>query len=89
MEIEIQNAVGIFFPNPYFQQIYFEAVVNAIDAGATRIEIAIKIAAFSSPDSLKVIITDNGKGFTDERFECFLKLLKPQDLHHKGLGRLV
>ena len=40
MEIEIQNAVGLFFPTPYFQQIYFEAVVNAIDAGAKKIEIA-------------------------------------------------
>ncbi len=89
MEIEIQNAVGLFFPNPYFQQIYFEAVVNAIDAGATRIEINIKIRAFSSPDTLKVTITDNGTGFTNERFECFLRLLKPQDSYHKGLGRLV
>ena len=89
MEIEIQNAVGLFFPTPYFQQIYLEAVVNAIDAGATKIEILIKIRAFNAPDTLKVTITDNGTGFTDDRFDRFQKLLKPQDSYHKGLGRLV
>jgi hypothetical protein len=89
MEIEIQNAVGLFFPTPYFQQIYLEAVVNALDAGATKIEITIKTRSFTSPETLKVTITDNGSGFTDDRFDRFRKLLNPKDSYHKGLGRLV
>ena len=89
MEIEIQNAVGLFFPNPNFQQIYFEAVANALDAGATRIDIRISLRGFSEPETLNVVITDNGEGFTDDRFERFRKLLMPEDSFHKGLGRLV
>jgi hypothetical protein len=55
MEIEIQNAVGLFFPNPNFQQIYFEAVANALDAGATRIDIRIRLRGFSEPETLNVV----------------------------------
>jgi hypothetical protein len=32
MEIETKYAVGLFFPNPTFAQIYFETVANALDA---------------------------------------------------------
>ena len=89
MEIKIDNAIGLFFPSPNFQQIFFEAAVNALDARATEIEIEIKLRAFLSPETMRVVISDNGDGFTDERFERFSKLLNPEDSYHKGLGRLV
>lgn len=89
MEIEIRNAVDLFFPNPNFQQVYFEAIANALDAGAADIQIYVKLRSFSAPESLRLVITDNGEGFTDARFERFAKLLMPEDSYHKGLGRLV
>ena len=89
MEIEIRNAVDLFFPNPNFQQVYFEAIANALDAGASDIQIHVRLRSFSAPESLRVVITDNGEGFTDARFERFAKLLMPEDSYHKGLGRLV
>jgi len=89
MEIEIRNAVGLFFPNPNFQQIYFEAAANALDAGASDIHIRIRLRSFSAPENLTVVITDNGEGFTDPRFERFATLLMTEDSYHKGLGRLV
>ena len=89
MEIEIRNAVDLFFPTPSFQQIYFEGVANALDAGASEISIQIKLHSFSAPETLNLVITDNGEGFTDARFGRFAKLLMPEDSYHKGLGRLV
>lgn len=89
MDIETSNAIKLFFPNPSLVQVFFEAVANALDAGASEITIKIEIQGFTSPDTLKISITDNGSGFTDESFERFRRLLKPQDSFHKGLGRLV
>jgi hypothetical protein len=57
MEIEIRNAVDLFFPNPNFQQVYFEAIANALDAGATEIQIFVKLRSFSAPESLRLVIT--------------------------------
>jgi hypothetical protein len=89
MDIETSNAIKLFFPSPSLTQVFFEAVANALDAGASEITIRIEIERFSSPDTLKISITDNGAGFTDENFERFKTLLKRRDEFHKGLGRLV
>lgn len=89
MDIETSNAIKLFFPNPSLVQVFFEAVANALDAGASDIVIAIKIRGFTAPDTLQISITDNGNGFDDKSFERFEHLLKPQDQYHKGLGRLV
>ncbi len=89
MEIETKNAADHFFPNSAYNQVYSEAVTNALDAGATEISIAVSIRAFSEPKTILVTISDNGTGFTDESFERFKRLLNPRDESHKGLGRLV
>lgn len=89
MDIETSNAIKLFFPNPSLLQVFFEAVGNALDAGASEISIKIGIQSFTAPETLQISITDNGGGFTDESFERFRRLLKPQDSFHKGLGRLV
>lgn len=89
MDIETSGAIRLFFPNPSLALVYFEALANALDAGATEVSIDIDVQAFDKPDTLKITVTDNGDGFTDENFERFRKLLRPRDKFHKGIGRLV
>ena len=89
MDIETSGAIRLFSPNPSLTLVYFEALANALDAGATEISIDIDVQAFDKPDTLKITVSDNGDGFTDENFERFRKLLRPRDKFHKGIGRLV
>lgn len=89
MKINLKQAVRYFFPNPSLELVYIEAVANSIDAGATEISIAISIEEINKPNTLKVVIKDNGVGFTDERYAKFSKLLQVEENSHKGIGRLV
>lgn len=89
MEIAANFALILFFPNSNFFQVYFEAVANAFDAGATEIEIEIISDSQINPQVLEIRIKDNGVGFSDERFRKFCTLDEPTDAFHKGLGRLV
>lgn len=89
MDIEPRYAVKLFFPNPTFTQIYFEAIANAFDAEASEINIHISSDGTIKPSHLEITIADNGIGITDERFERFSKVKEPCDKYHKGLGRLV
>jgi len=89
MDIETSSAIKLFFPNPSLALVYYEAIANALDAGATEIDITISIQAFTASETLNVKICDNGSGFTDESFDRFKTLMKPKDWFHKGIGRLV
>jgi len=89
MKVNLSQAVKHFFGNSSLEMVYFEAVANAIDAGATNIDISINIDNRSSPQTLTITIKDNGVGFTDERFRKFSNLFEVEDASHKGLGRLV
>jgi len=89
MEIETEYAVELFFPNSSFVQVYFEAIANAFDANADQISIRISTDRKRAAESTEITIHDNGEGFTDERYDRFRRLQKPNDAFHKGLGRLV
>ena len=89
MDIETAGAIRLFFPNPSLTLVYFEALANALDAAATEVFIDIDVQAYDKPDTLKITVTDNGDGFTEENFDRFKTLLKPRDKFHKGIGRLV
>lgn len=89
MDIETASAIKLFFPNTSLALVYYEAIANALDAGATDIDIQVSIQAFNQPETLNIKITDNGTGFTDESFERFRTLMRPRDGYHKGIGRLV
>jgi hypothetical protein len=89
MRVKLSKAVKMFFGNSSLETVYFEAVANALDAGATEIEINIFAQNYSMPDTLIIEIKDNGIGFTDERFEKFGNLFDVDESSHKGLGRLV
>lgn len=89
MEINIPNARNQYFGQSALELVYSEAVANSLDAGASRINIDVRIKSFTDPDTLEIDISDNGCGFTDGRFQKFSKLLETEDLKHKGIGRLV
>ncbi|GHU98766.1 ATPase [Bacteroidia bacterium] len=90
MEINLGRAIDFFYPtSSSLELVYFEAIANAIDAGANKIQVIISVDAYSEPESLTITICDNGEGFTDERYRKFSKLLETEEEDHKGLGRLV
>lgn len=88
MKINPKVAVPRLFPenNTHFKMIYFEVIANALDAGATKIDIEID---FQDSEFKKFVIIDNGIGFNDEQYDCFSNLMKTKDNTHKGQGRLV
>ena len=89
MDIETSSAIKLFFPNPSLLLVFYEAIANSLDAGATKIDITVSIHSFKKAETLNVKIIDNGTGFNNESFERFKTLLKPKDGDHKGIGRLV
>jgi len=89
MRVKLSKAVKMFFGNSSLEMVYFEAIANALDAGATKIGITISAQDYSQPETLTISIEDNGIGFTDERFGKFSNLFDVDDSTHKGLGRLV
>lgn len=89
MQVNIKKAVKMFFSKSSFEMIYFEAIANALDAGATNIDIKISLADTKQISNLTLEIDDNGVGFEDERFNKFNKLFEVEEQSHKGLGRLV
>ena len=80
MKVNLGQAVKMFFSNSSLEMVYFEAIANALDAEATDIKITIQAAGLSETNTLKIEISDNGVGFTDERYKnslTFLMLMKP------------
>ena len=89
MKVKLSQAVKMFFGNSSFEMVFSEAIANALDAKATEINISISAQNYSKTDTLSVKVTDNGGGFTDERFGKFCNLFDVDESSHKGLGRLV
>lgn len=89
MKVKLSQAVKMFFANSSLEMIYFEAIANALDAGATEINIKIVMNNKSILSSLNITIEDNGVGFTNDRYKKFVKLFDVDEDSHKGLGRLV
>jgi hypothetical protein len=89
MRVKLNKAIKIFFGNSSLEMVYFEAIANALDAGASNIELYITAKDYSQPETLAITVEDNGAGFTDDRFEKFSNLFDVDESSHKGLGRLV
>lgn len=89
MKVNTKQAIKLFFQNPSLEMVFKEAIANSLDANATNIDIHIFIDSFEKQETLKVEITDNGDGFTDDRYDKFCELLKVEEETHKGVGRLV
>lgn len=89
MEVNIKQALKMFFSKSSFEMIYFEAFANALDANATEFTINISLSDYGELQNLVVTLSDNGVGFDDVRFGKFSKLFDVDEQSHKGLGRLV
>lgn len=89
MDILAEKASNLFFPKTSLLFVYFEAVANSLDAGASKIDIEISIQKFNDVGSLSIKISDNGKGFDNENYKRFTEILNTADKAHKGIGRLV
>lgn len=89
MKVKLGQAVKMFFGNSSLEMVFFEALSNAFDAAATEINIKISIDASNKPETLKIVIEDNGVGFDDIRYKKFSNLFDVEESSHKGLGRLV
>lgn len=89
MEVNIKQALKMFFSKSSFEMIYFEAFANALDANATEFNINISLSNYGELHNLIVTLSDNGVGFNDVRFGKFSKLFDVEEQSHKGLGRLV
>jgi hypothetical protein len=89
MKIRNQTASSYFFGNTSLEFVYYEAIANAIDAGADKIDINIELPKLQEQKDLIITISDNGKGFDESNFDRFCHVLDKQDESHKGLGRLV
>ena len=59
MDIETSNAIKLFLPNPSLVQVFFDALANSLDAGATEVSIQVDIQGFSAPDTLNITVTDS------------------------------
>lgn len=66
----------MFFSQSSFDMVYLEAVANALDAGASKIHIHFSVSTLSNIKSFRLTISDNGIGFTDERYTKFCRLLE-------------
>lgn len=89
MNVKLGQAVKIFFSNSSLEMVYIEAIANALDAEATEVDISIEMKAFNKPETLELKISDNGLGFTDDKYNKFSNLFDVDESSHKGLGRLV
>lgn len=89
MEVNIKQALKMFFSKSSFEMIYFEAFANALDADATEFNVDISLSNYGELHNLVVTLSDNGVGFDDVRFGKFSKLFDVEEQSHKGLGRLV
>lgn len=86
MDINLKVATSRLFPKSRFEMIYFEAIANALDAQATKIDINIE---YSNSNFVKFTIIDNGCGLNTENYARFSELMEAKDNAHKGQGRLV
>lgn len=89
MQIDIRQAIKFLYKSHSLENVFIEAIHNSIDANASKIDIEISIEAFDKPETLIIKITDNGVGFTDERYGKFCKLMTVDEDTHRGAGRLV
>jgi hypothetical protein len=98
MKVDISSILGQINENITFFQPLFEAIINSLDAQATKIDIDIKTdrqkTLFDNVERVSIVgysVTDNGVGFNKDNRESFSKYLSTykQKIGCKGIGRFT
>ena len=63
MKVSLKQAVKMFYSQSSFDQIYQEAVANALDAGARNISIFFEANSLTDVGSFKLTISDDPSVF--------------------------
>ena len=90
MKVKVTNAIKqLFGTTTSFDMVYYEAVANSLDANAKNINILIEADTTNDIENFKLTISDDGIGFTDNRYSKFGNLFDAEEASHRGVGRLV
>lgn len=96
IEVNVEQIVNNLGMNISFMQPVYEAIVNSLEANATRINIEFFedsqcVMNGIAPKINGFIIEDNGDGFTDENIKSFQTLWTTHKLKYgcKGSGRFT
>ena len=90
MKVKVTNAIKqLFGTTTSFDMVYYEAVANSLDANAKNINILIEADSTNDIENFKLTISDDGIGFTDNRYSKFGNLFDAEEASHRGVGRLV
>lgn len=60
MQVNIKQAIRLFFSNPSLDMVFIEAIANSLDADASKISICISIDELGKQETLKITVQDNG-----------------------------
>ena len=58
MEINLKQAISMFFSQSSFDMVYLEAVANALDAGASKIHISTKYLFIDFRRKFTIFLTE-------------------------------
>jgi hypothetical protein len=60
MNVNLSNAVRMFYGKSSYEMVYMEAIANSLDAEATEINVGIVAQSKKIADTLQLTISDNG-----------------------------
>lgn len=98
MKTNVAGLVSYFYKNVTVNDVLKEAIMNAIQANATRININLQYEYERTLDGKtsnlgnlrEIIIEDNGDGLTQENIDAFLEIatVHKRDIGGRGIGRI-
>ena len=56
MQVNIKQAIRLFFSNPSLDMVFIEAIANSLDADASKINICISIEELGKQETLKIFV---------------------------------
>jgi len=100
MKTNIRNIANNFYKKVNVKHVLKEAIMNAIHAGATNIDVFFKFSYKSDilkgqkniDNLLAITINDNGEGLTQKNIDAFFELAtenKKEKFGGKGIGRIA
>lgn len=86
----VSEDAGTFYVDPRaLQQVLLNIFTNAVDACEESKDPAIDISVSKIPDMIRIRITDNGRGMTEEQQKDLFKPFHTTKRHGTGLGLVI